>query len=143
MPDLYTPNYNLTMPEVGQSKDTWGDKWNSNASRIDDELKRIDTSAADAAASKVNRSGDTMAGPLVVLDPTNPAHAVNKGYVDNLVTQMSGSISTLQAAISNLQAQIDALNNNKYDKTGGTISGNVVVQGSIAGRGEVGGFEPV
>lgn len=38
MADAYTPNYNLTLPEVGGSPDTWGDKLNQNFSQVDNNL---------------------------------------------------------------------------------------------------------
>lgn len=38
MADAYTPNYNLTLPEVGGSPDTWGDKVNQNFSQIDNNM---------------------------------------------------------------------------------------------------------
>jgi microcystin-dependent protein len=35
MPDTYTPNLNLVLPEVGSSRDTWGSKLNSNTTILD------------------------------------------------------------------------------------------------------------
>lgn len=35
MPDAFTPVLGLIQPEIGSSRDTWGAKWNTNASTLD------------------------------------------------------------------------------------------------------------
>jgi len=49
----------------------------------------VDNGVADVASqlsSKVNKSGDTITGPLVLqYTPTQPSHAITKQYADNLV----------------------------------------------------------
>lgn len=35
MPDSFTPQLSLCQPEVGSSRDTWGAKWNNNATILD------------------------------------------------------------------------------------------------------------
>lgn len=53
MADTFTPNYNLTKPEVGASRDAWGTKWNGNADTLDAKLKEVaDSLAAGLAAIK-------------------------------------------------------------------------------------------
>lgn len=42
------------------------------------------TAADNTKDSSVQKAGDTMTGPLRVPDPTENAHAANKGYVDSL-----------------------------------------------------------
>lgn len=42
MADEITPRLNLVKPEVGGSADTWGDKWNENADKIDAAIVKSD-----------------------------------------------------------------------------------------------------
>jgi hypothetical protein len=51
MADTFTGNYNLTKPEIGQSRDTWGNKWNLNADTIDAKIKLAMDAAATAQAT--------------------------------------------------------------------------------------------
>lgn len=60
MADSTTTNYGYTMPEVGASQDTWGDKLNANWEEVDADLKV----AADLAAAALPKSGGTMSGEL-------------------------------------------------------------------------------
>lgn len=63
-----------------------------------------ESDAQSALTSKVNRSGDTMTGSLVLAaDPANPLEAATKQYVDGKVAKsgdtMTGAL-TVQAAIT-------------------------------------------
>lgn len=42
MADTFTPNYNLVLPEVGGSPDTWGGKLNQNFNTVDLTLEDLD-----------------------------------------------------------------------------------------------------
>lgn len=54
MPDAYTDNFDLILPEPGGSVDTWGDKLNQNFAQIDSLIE-----------GRVDKSGDTMTGTLI------------------------------------------------------------------------------
>jgi hypothetical protein len=57
----------------------------------------VDTATSDINL-KVDRSGDTMTGPLLLAgDPTVNAEAVNKGYVDRLVSAQTVLIGVIDA----------------------------------------------
>jgi hypothetical protein len=58
MPDSFTPNLNLTQPEVGGSSDTWGTKLNANMTTLDTAI------AARALASRqiVTAPGSGLTG---------------------------------------------------------------------------------
>jgi hypothetical protein len=50
MADTFSAFLNLTRPEVGGSRDAWGDKWNDNATKLDNWAKATDALAKDALA---------------------------------------------------------------------------------------------
>lgn len=75
-------------------------------------------------------------GAQIPLTPSGAFDVANKQYVDGTVKTEAGD---LQQAIDNeasARAAADtALRNSKYDKTGGTIDGNVVVTGNFTVQG--------
>jgi hypothetical protein len=78
MADVLTPIYDFTQPEVGASKDTWGDKLNANWEKVDlllgqaftggdsDTIGTIDPDILPTGADGpyVRKSGDTMTSTL-------------------------------------------------------------------------------
>ena len=67
MADDKTPNYDFTLPEVGGSTDTWGDKLNSNWSLVDTLL------AGKKDAEGTEEDPQVSVGPYVIkLDGEKP-----------------------------------------------------------------------
>ena len=60
MADTTTPNYGLTLPEVGASEDTWGTKINADMTLIDTQMK----ASADVAAAALPKAGGTLTGDV-------------------------------------------------------------------------------
>lgn len=61
MADEITPRFNLVKPEVGGSADTWGDKWNENADKIDAAIIRLDEENVWSAPQRFD--GPLRVGP--------------------------------------------------------------------------------
>lgn len=61
MADTTTPNLGLTKPQIGSSRDSWGDKLNANADLIDAAVKAVQTSAAGA----LPKAGGTVTGEVL------------------------------------------------------------------------------
>lgn len=78
MADEITPRLNLVKPEVGGSADTWGDKWNENADKIDAMVVRqsdlgtaatrdVTTSKTDTTEGRLLKVGDFGVGEPIIL----------------------------------------------------------------------------
>ena len=57
-------------------------------------------------------------------DPTEDTEATNKKYVDDLHSESS-------TAIADLENKVNDLENNKFDKNGGVVNGNVTIKGNV------------
>ncbi len=101
-----------------------------------------------ADATKVNKSGDTMTGPLIVPTPTAAGHAATKAYVDaaaggggadnlgnhtatNHLNMSYWRINNLQAPTAGQDATnktyVDTAVSSKVDKAGDTMTGPLTV----------------
>ena len=100
MADSYTSNLNLTLPEVGASRDTWGTKINTDMSSID----ALFNAAGNGTSVGLNvGSGKTISvagtasisGTLIVPTSASPAQTTDGSMVwdsdDNLLTVGDGS----------------------------------------------------
>lgn len=100
MADSYTANLNLTLPEVGASRDTWGTKINTDMSSID----ALFNAAGNGTSVGLNiGSGKTLTvagtasitGTLVVPTSASPAQTTDGSVVwdsdDNLLTVGTGA----------------------------------------------------
>ena len=88
-------------------------------------------------ALRVAKSGDTMTGALILnANPSAALGAATKQYVDTGVSAAQTTANTAQTTANSALAGL----NNKYDKTGGAISGNVTVAGTIVASGDITAF---
>jgi hypothetical protein len=62
MPDSNTTNLNMTKPEVGASRDTWGTKWNANADILDAIFAAAGTGTAVGLKLAAGKVWNALAG---------------------------------------------------------------------------------
>jgi hypothetical protein len=134
MADAYTPNLNLTKPEVGSSTDTWGSKLNADMDTLDAIFKSDGTGSS--VGLKVG-SGKTLAvagsavitGSLTVPTASAPAQTDDGSMVwdsdDNLLTVGTGSVRKTMVDTDSAQT----LTNKTLTSpvvSGGTINNTVI-----------------
>ena len=134
MADAYTPNLNLTKPEVGSSTDTWGSKLNADMDTLDAIFKSDGTGSS--VGLKVG-SGKTLAvagsavitGSLTVPTATAPAQTDDGSMVwdsdDNLLTVGTGTVRKTMVDTDSTQT----LTNKTLTSpvvSGGTINNTVI-----------------
>lgn len=66
MADTFTPNYNLTLVQIGASRDTWGDKVNANMTALDTAVKAVSVVANAAQPAAGYTAADVLAKILTV-----------------------------------------------------------------------------
>lgn len=116
MADAFTTTYNLTLPEVGASQDTWGGKLNTNFDTIDDLLDGTTAIAPNLSTLKIGGTAVTStAAELNILDGvTATAAEINK--LDG-VTATTAELNYVDGVTSSIQTQL----NNKLN-SGDTVT---------------------
>ena len=98
------------------------------------------TTSGNDLADKLNRlvagtpdfSGGTFTGPILLnADPTVALGAATKQYVDGKDATLQTGIDQAKADAASAAASATSAANAKLDKTGGTVSGGLIVQGGF------------
>jgi hypothetical protein len=90
MPDGITPNLSLTLPEVGASDDTWGEKTNSNWATVD-QMKAVRISDTPPVSA--------VEGALWLNSEDNGLYISKSGVWDLISTSGGGSGDFVEAPL--------------------------------------------
>jgi|GEM_PF-2025862 len=117
------------------------------ATNVQDALVEVRDETDAKLSSKINRSGDTMTGDLILnADPASSMGAATKQYVDagdaTLQTQVSGKVNKAGDTMTGLlvlnadpvsslgaatKQYVDAVSATKLNLSGGTMTGNLIL----------------
>lgn len=115
MPDTFTSNLNLTKPEVGASRDTWGVKWNSNADSLDTAIANRALRATEIGTAGGLEGGGSLAANRVL--------SISDGGVSTAKIA-NGAVTNAKLAGGNVPA---LLGYTPLNKAGDTMTGNLDV----------------
>jgi hypothetical protein len=140
MADTYTEFLNLTKPEVGGSRDTWGDKYNANFQAIDTWAKSVDSNAKNA----VLKDGSVaVAGQLLFTGNTGGIQLMPRDSVGSsqVVYSASGAFRVYDVAaatdILNINGATGAIVSKQFGDLKTYIDGKVAKDGTSVMTGDL------
>jgi hypothetical protein len=136
MADSSTTTYSFTLPEVGASEDTWGEKLNANWTLADQLLDGTTAIAPNLSALKIGGVTVTSTpAELNVLDGITST--VDELNILDGVTATTTELNYVDGVTSAIQTQLDA----KSDLSGATFTGAVDVTSTITANRGIGDTE--
>ena len=115
MPDTFTTNLNLTKPEVGASRDSWGVKWNSNADALDTAIGNRALRATEIGTTGGLEGGGSLAANRVL--------SISDGGVSTAKIA-NGAVTNAKLAGGSVPALLGYV---PLNKAGDTMTGNLTV----------------
>lgn len=128
MPDTFTTNLNLTKPEVGASRDSWGVKWNSNADALDTAIGNRALRATEIGTTGGLEGGGSLAANRVL--------SISDGGVSTAKIA-NGAVTNAKLAGGSVPA---LLGYTPVNKAGDTMTGGLYAQGGLEGLTGGGGY---